>query len=378
MLFSRYVFGAVLAFGAGIFFASFFFSSYIFILLFLGIGIMFASIFWRRWNMVHMGVLFIVAALGMAHYFTAAKLPEFPLPPQDISFEGRIVGPPQKDEQTMRVIVQPADAKGRVLLFVSPFEKLLQGDRVLVFGKLSSPTVFEDFNYPLYLAKDGVFFVMFRPRVEVQEKGTPFLASLRETMQEKIDTFLPLPESSLLSSMLLGNKAGLPEELKEDLNTTGTRHITAISGMHVAILSGMLFAFLLHIGMARKKSSLMVLLFLLFFVVFTGMQTSALRAGIMGSAFLVAGFFGRKNVGLRVLVFSAVLMLLLNPLLLAHDIGFQLSFLATAGIILFKDPIFDFLQKLPSPFGEDLTTTLSAQALVIPIIFFHFAYVSTC
>ncbi|MCH8244499.1 hypothetical protein IIB97_01270, partial [Patescibacteria group bacterium] len=109
MLLLRYVFGVVLAFGAGIFFASFFFSSYIFILLFLGIGIMFMSVFWKRGNMMHMGILFIVAALGMTHYFTAAKLLEFPLPSQDISFEGRIVGPPQKDEQTMKIIVQPAD-----------------------------------------------------------------------------------------------------------------------------------------------------------------------------------------------------------------------------------------------------------------------------
>jgi len=378
MLFSQFVFGVVLAFVAGIFFASFFPSSILFVVFVLAVGIMLTSIFWRRWNMVYMGVLIAVAALSMAHYLTAAKLPEPLFKPQDVSFEGRIVASPERDEQAMKVVVEPTRSGSRVLLFTSPFEELRQGDRILVSGKLAAPTVFENFNYPLYLAKEGIFWVMFNPRIEVQEKGTAFLFNLRETLQERIDTSLPLPESSLLASMLLGNKAGLPEELKKDLNATGTRHITAISGMHVAILSGMLFVFLLHLLVPRKKSSLVVLGFLLFFVVFTGSQVSALRAGIMGSAFLVAGLFGRKNVGLRILVFAAAFMLFFNPLLLAHDIGFQLSFLAVFGILLFL-PLFQYVfWRLPNPFGlrDVVFMSITAQIFTLPVVLHHFGILS--
>ena len=378
MVFSQVLFGIVLAFGAGIFFASFFSSSYFFILLFLAAGIMLTSVFWRRWNAVYIGVVLVVAALGMAHYHAAAKLPESPLLPQEVSFQGKIVTSPQKDEQGMRVVVETEYIEGKILLFASHFDEVEKGDRVLVSGKLFLPTVFEDFNYPLYLAKDGIFWIMFRPVIEVQEKGISILAGFRETLQERIDVSLPLPQSSLLSAMLLGNKAGLPEELKEDLNTTGTRHITAISGMHVAILSGMLFAFLLHIGMARKKTSLLVLLFLLFFVVFTGMQTSALRAGIMGSALLIAGLLGRRNVGLRVLVFAAVFMLLQNPLLLAHDIGFQLSFLAVFGILLFL-PLFQYVfRSVPNSFGlrDVVFMSITAQIFTLPLVLHHFGILS--
>ncbi|MCH7828864.1 ComEC family competence protein [Patescibacteria group bacterium] len=378
MLFSQFVFGVVLAFGAGIFFASFFSSSYFFILPLLVVGIILASVFWRKWSVVHMGVLIAVSAFSMAYYLTAAKLPEPLSFPQDVSFEGRIVTSPERDEQAMKVIVKPAHMKGRVLLYVSSFEELRQGDRVLVSGKILTPTVFEDFNYPLYLAKEGIFWVMFRPSIEVQQKGTSFLFNLRETLQERIDTSLPLPESSLLASMLLGNKAGLPEELKEDLNATGTRHITAISGMHVAILSGMLFVFLLHLGIPRKKSSLVVLGFLLFFVMFTGSQASALRAGIMGSAFLIAGLFGRRNVGLRVLVFAAAFMLFFNPLLLAHDISFQLSFLAVFGILLFL-PLFKYVfGRLPNPLGlrDVVFMSITAQIFTLPLVLYHFGILS--
>ena len=379
MLFSQVAFGIVLAFGAGIFFASFFPFAHFFILFFLVIGIMLLSVFWKRWNAaVHIGVLIVVAAFGMAHYTHASQLPEPILLPQEVSFEGRIITTPQKDEQGMRVVVSTEKIPGKVLLFVSSFQEIKQGDRILVLGQLQSPTVFEDFNYPLYLAKDEIFWVMFYPTIEVQERGTSFFAGMKETLQERIDIFLPQPESSLLSAMLLGNKAGLPEELKERLNATGTRHITAISGMHVAILSAMLFAFLLSIGMAKKRSSLVVLLFLIFFVVFTGMQTSALRAGIMGSTFLVASFLGRKNVGLRILVFAAAFMLLENPLLLAHDIGFQLSFLAVLGILLFVPVLQHFFYGVPNPFGlkDVVFMSITAQIFTLPLVLHHFGILS--
>jgi len=378
MLFSKIVFGAVLAFGAGIFFASFFSLSYLFILPLLATGIMLISIFWRRWNVVRVGILFVVAALAMAHYTSASQLPEPLLEPQDISFQGRIATSPAKDEQGTQVVVQPERISGKILLFVSRFEEINKGDSVMVSGQLQSPLVFEDFNYPLYLAKEGIFWIMFHPNIEVQEKGISFLSDLKVTLQKRIDTFLPLPESSLLSSMLLGNKAGLPEELKEDLNATGTRHITAISGMHVAILSGMLFVFLLHFALPRKKSSLVVLGFLVFFVVFTGLEPSALRAGIMGGALLVAGLMGRRNVGLRTLVFAAAFMLLFNPLLLAHDIGFQLSFLAVFGVLLFLPLVKHVLRRLPNPFGlrDVVLMSITAQIFTLPLVLHHFGILS--
>ncbi|MDP4007027.1 MAG: ComEC/Rec2 family competence protein [bacterium] len=378
MLIPKLLFGVVLAFEAGIFFASFFSSSPFLILGVFLAGILLVSVFWQRFSLVRMGLLLLAAALGMSHYAGSAQLPASLVEPKEVSFEGKVMTFPEKNEEGMRLTLETENLEGRVLLFISSFQEFRQGDKVQVTGKLQSPSAFEGFNYPLYLAKDGILFVMFQPSVEVKERREPVLSLLKERLQRTIDSSLPLPESSLLSAMLLGNKAGLPEELKEDLNITGTRHITAISGMHVAILSGMLFVFLLNVGMPKKKSSLLVLLFLVFFVVFTGFQTSALRAGIMGSSLLFSGLLGRRNGALRALVFAGGALLFFNPLLLAYDIGFQLSFLAVLGILLFLPLLQYFFRKTPNPFGlRDVAfMSVAAQVFTLPLVLYHFGILS--
>jgi competence protein ComEC len=374
----QFAFGIVLAFGAGIFFSSFLFSSFFIIFAFLVIGITLTSVFWTRVKGMYAGALFLAAAFGMAHYANTAQLPDVMAQPQEVSFEGRVVEAKEKDEQGRKVVVETKQGSGRILLFTSLFEEIREGDRVLVSGKLQSPEVFEDFNYPLFLAKDKIFFVMFSPKIVVREQGRPLLFGLRERLQEKIDTFLPLPESSLLAAMLLGNKAALPADFKEKLNSTGTRHITAVSGMHVAILSGMLFSLLLNLGLEKKKSSLVVFGFLVFFVVFTGFQSSAVRAGIMASCFLLSGLLGRKNSSVRILMFAGGSMLFFNPLLLAHDIGFQLSFLAVFGILALV-PLFQyFLRFLPNPFAlrDILFMSVAAQVFTFPLLAHEFGVFS--
>src|SRR3989344_2872106 len=379
MLLSEHVFGAVLAFGAGIFFSSFFSSSPLLILALLVLGLLLLSVFWQRRKVASAGMLVLVAALGMGHYAYSAGLGHVLAEPQQVSFQGRVVAPLEQDEQGTRITVQADGLAGRILVFAPLFEEVREGDTLSLVGKIQSPSAFEDFDYPLYLAKEGVYWIMFSPRIEVSEQGKePFLSGFRKTLQEKLDALFSPPESSLLSAMLLGNKAGLPEELKEDLNATGTRHITAVSGMHVAILSGMAFAFLLSLGLAKKKSSLLVLAFLAFFVALTGFQASAVRAGIMGSSLLAAGLLGRRNAALRALVFAGGGMLLFNPLLLAHDIGFQLSFLAVLGILLFF-PLFQHVfRNFPNPFGlRDVAgMSVAAQAFTLPLVFHHFGILS--
>ena len=111
-----------------------------------------------------------------------------------------------------------------------------------------------------------------------------------------------------------------------------------------------------------------------------GAPASAVRAGILGGLFMLGQHLGRFSVGSRATVFAAAFMLLLNPLLLRVDIGFQLSFLAILGII-YLQPIFgNIFKKIPNPkffpLGLTLTTTLSAQVLTFPILIYNFGYIS--
>jgi competence protein ComEC len=214
------------------------------------------------------------------------------------------------------------------------------------------------------------------PKIEQIGRESNFQTGLfttRGKIEEKINKFLPEPQSSLLTGVLLGVEKGLPSDFEEALRETGTIHVVVVSGYNIGVVGGF---FLLLAGWIKRKYAITLSLFAIVFYTFlTGAQAPTVRAAIMGGLAFSATIVGRQNLPLYSLMLAAFFMLMINPNIIS-DIGFQLSFLATAGIILFKDPLFGYLRSLPSPFGEDLTTTLSAQALVIPIIFFHFGQVS--
>jgi competence protein ComEC len=108
----------------------------------------------------------------------------------------------------------------------------------------------------------------------------------------------------------------------------------------------------------------------------TGAQASIVRAGVMGGLLVYAGFIGRRGSAINVLILAGAVMVYLNPLILRDDIGFQLSFLATLGLV-YISPIFEsFSKKPPTAYYLLLTTTLAAQVLTLPIIISSFGKVS--
>jgi len=189
-----------------------------------------------------------------------------------------------------------------------------------------------------------------------------------------INSLLPEPQASLLNGILFGTKMGMPRSLFQALIATGTRHIVALSGLNISILMALLAKMTLFLG--RKISSLITIIFIFLFVVFVGASPSIVRAALMGSFSLLAIYFGKWNWGLLSLILSAIIMLLYKFSLI-KDASFQLSFLATLGIILAgkgkecqrKENLLDqfiFLVK------QNFRLTLSAQLFTLPIILFRF------
>jgi len=200
-----------------------------------------------------------------------------------------------------------------------------------------------------------------------------FLFTIRSNIDKKINKFLPEPQASLLSGVLLGIDKGLPDDFQEDLRTTGTIHVVVVSGYNIMLVGGL---FLLLSGAIKRKYAVTLsIIAIIFYTLLTGAQPPTIRAAIMGTLAFSATILGRQNLPFYSLMLAGFLMLMIDPFTL-NDIGFQLSFMATAGIILFKDMLFNYLKRIPSPIGEDLTTTIAAQLLVVPIIFFHFGQVS--
>lgn len=174
---------------------------------------------------------------------------------------------------------------------------------------------------------------------------------------------LPEPHAGLLAGILFGTKASLGRELTDAFITTGTIHLIALSGQNVSIIAA-LVAVLLTPFFSRRIASLLTILVLALYLWFVGPSASLTRAVIMGSLALGAVIFGKRNTSLLSLFLAVSIMLLLNLRWIA-DLGFQLSVLATLGIILFGGRGKGILLS-------ELRITLAAQLLTIPLIVFHF------
>ncbi|MFQ5934679.1 MAG: ComEC/Rec2 family competence protein, partial [Dehalococcoidia bacterium] len=213
------------------------------------------------------------------------------------------------------------------------------GDLLDLRGEISEPPVLEYFDWREHLAREGIHSLITRPRVTflAADKGGAalgFIYNLRTDLARGVAHALPEPQASLSHAMLLGVRSTLPSELREDLASTGTTHLIAISGLHVGIIVGVVSGISLSVfGRRRHLYILIPLLFIWGYALLTGMGPPVLRASIMGSLYLWALYLGRQRSAFVPLAGAAAVMVAIDPDAL-YDVSFQLSFLAMAGLIL--------------------------------------------
>lgn len=301
-----------------------------------------------------------------------------------VELDGIIIKEPDVRSNNTQITIRTE--KGIILVTTRKYPEYKYGDELNIIGKPKTPTVFEDFNYQGYLAKDGIYSVMYYPKINFtgNNKGSPFykaIYSFKNKIKTAVENIMPLPEVAILEALTLGNKRSLTDNLKEQFNITGTRHIVAISGMHIIVLSEALMFLLIILGLRRGQAFYFALIILAIFIIMVGAPASALRAGIMGGVLLFAQKIGRFNRSGRAIVFTGTIMLAINPLLLKFDVGFQLSFLAVLGIVYIK-PILDrWIKRITrkdkfSSSIQIITMTLAAQIATLPILVYNFGRVS--
>jgi len=284
---------------------------------------------------------------------------------------------------------QKIPVSGKVLVIANPFPQYNYANKLKIKGTLQTPQNSENFNWRGYLAKEGICSVSYWPQIELikTDDNNDFFSKIyggilyfKNKLRQSIHYSLLPPQSWIAGAMILGDKTSISSEFKEKLNITGLRHITAISGMHITILSVVLMQLLIGIGLWRSQAFYLTIFLLVLFIVMIGMPSSALRAGIMSGFLLFSEKIGRKSYAQRAVVFAATFILVANPLLLRFDVGFQLSFLAIMGII-YLSPIFEkCLRIIPKErflnLRSILAMTLSAQIFTLPILIYNFGQVS--
>jgi len=277
--------------------------------------------------------------------------------------------------------------KGTLLLRIPRLPAYSYGDRIAAYGFLRTPPEWEDFSYRDYLARKGVFSTMRPKRIELLERGqgNPFwsaLYALKERAHQVITACVPEPEASLLSGILLGLEWGIPKPLMEAFRRTGTSHIIAISGFNIAILVGFLNGLLKRL--LGRRAWPFVLAGIAVYTLLVGADAAVVRAAIMGGLYVIAWQLGRVTYAFISLAFSALVMSAVNPFIL-WDVGFQLSFAATLGLILFvpwgESKVRSFLEaRLPPRLfkgvfnfvNEAVVVTLAAQLATLPLIVYYF------
>ena len=303
---------------------------------------------------------------------------------EDFILIGKAVKEPDLKSNNTKLTIKTE--QGKVLVTIGNYPEYFYGDVLKIKGKLKTPAVFEEFNYKNYLAKEGIYSVMYYPEIEILERNKGFfvysaILKFKNKITEQIEKIMPFPEVSLLEGIILGNKQIYSEEIKNELSITGTSHIVAISGMNIVIISEILMFVLIGLGMWRKQAFWFVLALIFLFIIMVGAPASAIRAGIMGAILLYAQKIGRLSNATRIMIFAGAIMLVFNPLLLRYDVGFQLSFLAVFGLIYIKPILDEFILKKVKKeelngLIQIITTTLAAQIAVLGILIYNFGRIS--
>lgn len=309
------------------------------------------------------------------------KIVELDAGSKNFSGEVSITKEPERKDRMQKIVVR-AEGGRKFLVSVYDYAEYAYGDRLKIDCVLEIPQAIEGFDYQMYLAKDGISHLCKSPKIEVLEKyqdaAYGHLIRLKNNLQDKIEKLLPAPQSGLLMGLLLGGDDNVSEEVQEDFSKTGLTHIVAVSGYNVTIIAEYLMLFGIFAGLWRKQAFWLAIFGIILFVTMVGLPASAVRAGVMGSLILWAMKNGRLGSAQNAIVFAAIIMLLVNPLLLRWDVGFQLSFLATLGIVYFHPLIEKYSIKKNgiSFFSEILFLTLSAQIFVLPVILHDFGTLS--
>lgn len=336
----------------------------------------------KRQQLIILSIALIACAAGMLRTDTAMLRASPELAAhlgETLTIEGLVVDEPDVREGGVRIHVQTDNAG--ILVQAPPYTEVRYGDIVRAKGTLGLPEKFDttlgrQFDYPMYLAKDGILYTLsFAQAEKIGEGRKNYLKSAalwtKQLYLHGLQATLPEPASGLAGGITVGDKRGVGKGYSDMFIQVGLIHIIVLSGYNITIVMNIVGKVLA--GMSRAIQIGASLFIVVFIVLMAGAAPSATRAGAMALLPLIARMTGRVYLALRALGVVAFAMVLWNPLLLAFDPGFQLSVLATLGLVLFS-PVFSWwLHWVPERFTlrEIAASTLGTQTMVLPLLLYQ-------
>jgi len=262
-----------------------------------------------------------------------------------IKISGRVYSEPNYYEYAQVINLRGVRAK------LPPYPEISLGDKIIIQGEVKDNYI-KNADLISFSKSDFIIYKIRRKLLDFYQHG------------------LPSPHSGLVAGVVLGSKAGVSQQFYESLKQSGTLHIVVASGMNVTLVAGFLLESLV-LFINRRRAVVVAILGIWIYVALAGFDAPLVRAAIMGSIAFSALKLGRAYLAWRGLLISAFIMLMLNPSYLSN-LGFILSFTATASLMLFESQISRLIHFVPHIFREGLSTSLAAQIGVAPILYYSF------
>ena len=311
-----------------------------------------------------------------------------------VNFEGVVSAESKMTDKGMRIQVEvlkngssTLSHPENILVSYEGYDTFSYGDIVKVGGALELPQKFEtntggrEFDYPMYLAKDGIYTVIQKAKMEkVGSGGGNFLLgklyAIKRVFISKMGSILNAGDTALMSGILLGAQDTISQKTKEDFQKSGLTHILVLSGYNITVV-GEAVSRTLNVWLSKFISLGFGGVAIILFAFLSGGGASTIRSTIMALIAIVGKTLGREYDAFRVLTLVAFAMVAWNPYTLLYDPSFHLSFLATAGMILLSKRLeIKMVWIRFATLREIIATTLAVQIFVTPYFLWSMGSVS--
>ena len=361
-------------------------------------------------------ILMVISIVTLGMFWSGQKSEGVPYEALDLeqveSVKGRVANYPQSTADSTRFVVEVQGSNIRIQYFYyhpqGRIHDIRYGDLLKITVPIEVPVNWGEFDYKAYLKAQGIVAIgsIWTARnIELRgrDQGHPLLQwgyEARLKIFQAIDEYIETPASGLLKSLLLGDRTELDQDVERAFKESGVMHVLAVSGLHLGILVGLFFAMFRFLRLSFSATYVLLIPLIILYLTLVGFKISLVRASFMfafmalGWVFAERGWILRRWIDpLQGLSLAALLILIWTPQAI-HDVSFQLSFLATAGILVALEFILPILsewrfcrerkwmtsQSLLARWASNaihslsifLTISLAAQIAVTPILGWHF------
>lgn len=325
---------------------------------------------WRRWLLLPS--LIAIGLIGQWRYDSHQPVQPWQ-PDEELSATGTVRTPPVLHDGEQRLVIE-IDGN-RLQVDTATYPAYQYGDVVGVRCRIRVPEPIEDFAYDKYLARYHIVALCDDSQIDLLSHTDTWLGTIyrfRVGLRQRVERLWSEPAASLLLGVLIGEQDTISPSIYESFRRAGVVHILVVSGMHVLIIIQLLTA--VTKWLPRFYQTVIIFSLLAGFCVLTGLSATVIRATVMGSVPVLGRLFGRPSSIHLALTWAAGIMTVVNPYILVHDVGFQLSFLATLGLVYATPWVKPLTSWLPERFliRETVTTSVAAMVTTAPWIAYIF------